>query len=61
MSVKCETIVFGFKGQQIYLIFQLSTNFIDHNDKMDHFIKRFSSSYFKGQCQKGDLILLHSK
>ena len=26
-------------GQQIYLIFRLSTNFIDHNDEMGHFVK----------------------
>ena len=35
----CETIVFDFKGQQIYLIFRLSTNSIDHNDETGHFVK----------------------
>ena len=33
MSLKCETIVFDFIGLQIYLIFRLSTNFINHNDE----------------------------
>ena len=37
-SVKYETIVFNL-GQRIYLIFQFSTNFIDHNDETGHFIK----------------------
>ena len=39
MSVKYETIDFDFTGQQIYLIFRLSTKFIDHNDKTGHFVK----------------------
>ena len=39
MSVKYESIVFDFKGQRIYLIFWLSTNFIDHNDETGNFVK----------------------
>ena len=37
-SVKCAIFVFDFKGQQIYLIFQLSSNSIGHNDETGHFI-----------------------
>ena len=34
-----DNCFFDFKGQRIYLIFRLSTNFIDHNDETGHFVK----------------------
>ena len=61
-SDKCETIVFDFKGQRIYLIFRLSTNFIDYNDETGHFVKHiFLVLILKVNVKNGGLILLHPK